>query len=199
MWVVKIGGSLGRDASEDWLPGWLDELASLGGGRIVIVPGGGSFSDQVREAQTQWHFSDLVAHNMAVLAMAQTAMMLQGMRHDLVLAITEADIHRALHQAKVPIWVPFEVLRQEDGDLTHWGVTSDSLAAWLSKRLNAERLLLVKSCAINPGLSVEECIAAGIVDESFGDFMRDASYPVELIDKRNVSRMRELLLSGVTA
>ena len=99
----------------------------------------------------------------------------------------------------VPIWVPFEVLRQEDGELTHWGVTSDSLAAWLSNRLNAELLVLVKSCPLDPGISLDECIAAGIVDEGFADFMAGASYPVELLDKRNVSRMRELLLSGAPA
>ena len=199
MWVVKLGGSLLRDSADQWLPQWLQELATLGGGRIVIVPGGGGFADQVRDAQSTWHFTDLVAHNMAVLAMAQSAMMFQGLRNELVLAVTEDDITRALHQGRVPIWVPFEVLRQEEGELTHWGVTADSLSAWLSKRLNAERLLLVKSCAVAPGISMEECVASGIVDDSFGDFSRDASYPVELIDKRNVGRLRELLLSTPAA
>ena len=45
MWVVKIGGSLSHDPM---LRKWLVELCEVGGGRVVIVPGGGDFADKVR-------------------------------------------------------------------------------------------------------------------------------------------------------
>ena len=77
MWVVKLGGSLIGDAS---LPEWLELLAQVGGGRVTIVCGGGSFADEVRRAQARWAFDDLSAHNMAVLAMAQTAWLLRGLQ-----------------------------------------------------------------------------------------------------------------------
>ena len=67
MWVVKIGGSVCADTL---LPQWLDLLVKLGGGRVVVVCGGGSFADEVRRVQAHWAFDDLAAHNMAVLAMA---------------------------------------------------------------------------------------------------------------------------------
>ena len=83
MWIVKLGGSLSRDAR---LPRWLRMLAELGRGRVVVVPGGAAFADAVRAAQGHWGFDDLTAHNMAVLAMAQTAHMLHALEPRLALA-----------------------------------------------------------------------------------------------------------------
>ena len=51
MWVVKLGGSLNADPL---LPEWLDLLGQLGGGRVTIVCGGGSFADEVRRAHPDW-------------------------------------------------------------------------------------------------------------------------------------------------
>src|SRR5262249_17496911 len=144
--VVKLGGSLGRDPV---LKEWLDTLVSLGSGRVVIVPGGGGFADEVREQQDLWRIDDLAAHNMAVVGMAQMALLMQGICPALTLAASDVDLRRAVQQARVPVWMPFEVLREQRDTLTHWGVTSDSLAAWLANRLNAEGLLLVKACPID--------------------------------------------------
>jgi aspartokinase-like uncharacterized kinase len=196
MWVVKIGGSLSRDPL---LKEWLTRLGELGGGRVVVVPGGGAFADEVRDQQAHWRFGDLPAHNMAVLAMAQYALMMQAIVPALALAANENDILRVLRQARVAVWIPFEALREESDQLTHWGVTADSLAAWLSNRLNAERLILVKSCAIDPHATLAQNIAAGIVDERFGDFTRAAAYPIDLLSKHELPRMRELLLDPAHA
>ena len=68
MWVVKLGGALERDGD---LRAVLDTLAGAGAGRLVIVPGGGTFADLVRERQRNWRFDNGTAHAMAVLAMAQ--------------------------------------------------------------------------------------------------------------------------------
>jgi len=58
MWVVKIGGSMNHDPL---LPQWLDLLSQLGGGRVTVVCGGGSFADEVRREQARWHVDDLAA------------------------------------------------------------------------------------------------------------------------------------------
>lgn len=193
MWVVKIGGSLGRDPA---LRDWLETLVALGSGRVVIVPGGGAFAEEVREHHALWRFEDLAAHNMAVLAMAQTALLMQGICPALQLATSDGDLRRAVQQARVPVWMPFEVLRERDDELTRWGVTSDSLAAWLANRLNAEGLLLVKACELEPGLDLEQCAAAGIVDEQFCAFTRSAAYPVTLLNRSELARLRRLLVDG---
>jgi aspartokinase-like uncharacterized kinase len=193
MWIVKLGGSLGRDPV---LKEWLETLVELGSGRVVIVPGGGGFADEVREQQDLWRFDDLAAHNMAVLAMAQMALMMQGICPALALATSDADLRRAVQQARVPVWMPFEVLREQRDTLTSWGVTSDSLAAWLANRLNAEGLLLVKACAIEPSMDVAKCAAAGIVDEQFARFTRDAAYAVALLNCADLPRVHDLLLDS---
>ena len=192
MWVVKIGGSISRDPV---LKEWLVRLCRIGSGRVVIVPGGGAFADAVRSYQTHWRFGDLPAHNMAVLAMAQYGLLMQGLCPELVLAADEEMIRQALRQARVAVWMPFEALREQPDELTHWGVTADSLAAWLSGRLNAERLVLVKACELEPRASIERHIARGVVDEQFGALARAAAYPIDLLSKNELERMRELLLA----
>src|SRR5215475_3770621 len=145
MWVVKIGGSLSHDPS---LRDWLTQLWEVGGGRVVIVPGGGDFADSVREYQREWQFDDLAAHNMCLLAMTQYALMMQAVLPDLVLATSEELIRRALRNGKVAVWMPVCMMRVTPDSMTNWDTTSDSLAAWLSTSLNAERLMVVKSCPV---------------------------------------------------
>ena len=85
MWVVKISGSLNRDPL---LPLWLELMAQLGGGRVTIVCGGGSFAEEARHANVHWRFDhNLHAHNMAVLAMSQAAYLALGLEPRLCLAV----------------------------------------------------------------------------------------------------------------
>ena len=193
MWVVKLGGSLYRDAL---LPGWLELLAQLGGGRVVIVCGGGSFADEVRQRQVQWQFPDLAAHNMAVLAMAQGAFMLQGMQPALRLAGSEHDIRRGLRGGHTVVWAPYELLRDAADDSTHWGHTSDSIALALSRRLNVERLVLVKSCELDEAAPLDELAAAGVIDSSFAPDAVGAGFAIDIVQREQLGLVREQLLAG---
>ena len=161
MWVVKIGGSLSHDPA---LREWLTRLWEVGGGRVVIVPGGGDFADAVRQYQQEWHFDDLAAHNMCLLAMTQYAILMQGVLPELMLAANEDRIRRALREGLVAVWVPTGLMRDTPDSMTNWDTTSDSLAAWLSTMLNAERLVVVKSCPIAADAQLETLAAAGVVD-----------------------------------
>ena len=190
MRVVKLGGSLNRDPL---LRDWLRLLTAYGGGRVVVVPGGGGFADQVREHQAQWRFDDLAAHNMAILAMMQSAILMQSLVPALEMASTPADIHRVLQEGKVAIWSPIEWLRRQAGDMTHWGATSDSLAAWLAGRLGASGLVLVKSGRIQPGLGVAQQARQGVLDEEFCRVCEGAAYSIDLLGKTELPRMRMLL------
>src|SRR5262245_61720381 len=133
MWIVKLGGSLAHDAR---VALWLAMLAELGGGRVTIVPGGGVFADAVRASQRHWHFAARPAHNMAGLAMAQTAHLFHALEPRLTLAIDEASIRHTLHAGQPALWLPFSLLRDAPDLLTTWDVTSDSLALWLARVLN---------------------------------------------------------------
>lgn len=191
MWIVKLGGSLARGAS---LGDWLRVLAEFGGGRVAVVPGGGIFADQVRTAQRQWSFGDLAAHNMAVLAMAQMAQMLHALEPRLVLAATDDEIRQVIRSAQVALWQPFGALRDAPDTLTSGDVTSDSLALWLARRLNAERVLVVKACAVDPAHDLAQLAAAGIVDRRFPDWARQASCTVSVLQADAVAWMGPALL-----
>ena len=193
MWIVKLGGSLAHDPR---LVGWLAMLAELGGGRVTVAPGGGMFADAVRVSQQNWGFADLPAHNMAVLAMAQTAHLFHALEPRLALAADEAAIRRTLHAGQPALWLPMMLLRDAPDMLTSWEVTSDSLALWLARLLNAERLVLVKACKIEAGSSLAQLGADGVVDARFESWSQDAPFPIEVVECDAVERVRDALLGG---
>lgn len=163
MWVVKLGGSW---AGHDRLPRWLQALVHDGGGRVVLVPGGGPFADQVRRMQRRWRFDDRHAHRMALLAMHQYAWMLAALHPDLIPLEEIGALGTCVRQGRVPVWLP----RLEDLDAAaipaDWTVTSDSLAAWLVSRLEAAGLVLLKrvsASAPDPRALQRQ----GIVDAAF--------------------------------
>lgn len=195
MQIVKLGGSLSRESP---LPRWLEMLAEVGGGRVIVVPGGGGFADQARDAQAWWQLGDLVGHNMAVLGMAQTALMMQALCPALQLAADEDQLLEVLRRGQTALWLPLDLLRTQPDELTHWGVSSDSLALWLASRLQAERLLLVKACAIDASRSLVQLGEAGVVDSDFARRARSAAFPIELLDQTEMARARLLLLAAST-
>jgi aspartokinase-like uncharacterized kinase len=193
MWVVKLGGSL-ADYPDD-LRRWLKVLAEAGKGRMVIVPGGGIFATAVREAQKKWCFDDAAAHAMGLRAMEQYGLMLCGMQQDLIPTRIEAEIRKALQENQVPVWLPVQTLASDDLSPS-WDVTSDSLAAWLAKRLKAEHLVLVKSCVLPNGkVEAAELSKNGIVDNAFPSLIQCAAFDTWLLGRKDYSGIH-LLLSG---
>lgn len=167
LWVVKLGGSL---AGGPELTGWLDALAS-GGGKIVLVPGGGPFADAVRAMQRSWSFSDATAHHLAMLAMEQYGLMLAGMQPALRPAASRAAIRQRLAEGSVPVWLPVRMALDRPEIPRSWEVTSDSLAGWLAAALRADGLLLVKSVSVAAGSTMEDLAARGIIDPLLPTFL----------------------------
>ncbi len=194
MWVVKIGGSLNSDPL---LPQWLELLAQLGGGRVTLVCGGGAFADAVRSAHSHWHFDELAAHNMAVLAMTQSSYMAHALQPSLQLARDTGEIHQVLRAGHTALWQPYEWLRDRPGPDTGWDTTSDSIALDLARRLNAERMVVVKSCAIDPVASFAALGEQGVLDRRFAAIAAGANFPIDLIHRAELARMRSLLIGEV--
>jgi len=169
IWVVKLGGSL---ADSPRLTLWLEALSQTD---AVIVPGGGPFADAVRQAQVRWHFDEVTAHHMAILAMRQYGRMLAGLCPKLIAATTLEGLAKRRGQATV--WLPNPETLDEAGIPATWDITSDSLAAWLAGQLYVENLLLVKSVAEldKPDDNARELTAtlaaeAGWVDPAFSHY-----------------------------
>jgi aspartokinase-like uncharacterized kinase len=192
MWIVKLGGSLNSDPR---LPEWLELLVQLGGGRVAVVCGGGVFADEVRRSQAHWRFDDLAAHNMAVLAMAQTTHLARALNPKLHLAASQAEIRDVLRGGHTALWMPLELVSQRPHAHTNWDVASDSIALDLARKLNAERLVVVKSCAINPAASLADLTLAGILDRRFSSLAQGAAFPIDIVHRDELARMRALLLA----
>jgi dihydroneopterin aldolase len=170
MIVVKLGGSVAGAAR---LGGWLAALGR-GAGRAVVVPGGGAFADAVRAAQQRHGFADRTAHRMALLAMEQYALMLSDLAPVLVPCRRVGEMRRALGDGDVPVWLPSAMALDDPEIPESWDVTSDSLAAWLGRILEAKRLVLVKSAAAPAALEPAALAARGLVDRAFPRFLAGA-------------------------
>lgn len=169
--VAKLGGSTaGRDLLGEW-------IAALAGSsrRLVIVPGGGGFANQVRDAQKSIGFSDNAAHAMAILAMDQFGHVILDRDDRLVPARSLLELERALGSGKIPVWLPSAVAISAWDIHASWDVTSDALAAWLAGKLGADALLLVKqTSAFSSADDVAGLSARGVVDAGFGAMLPES-------------------------
>jgi aspartokinase-like uncharacterized kinase len=188
MWVVKLGGSLFKTAH---LKGWLAVLAQTR--PLVVVPGGGPFADQVREAQTQWRFDDTCAHIMALLAMEQFGRMLCALQPGLVAVANRSQIDEVLQRGETPVWMPSAMVMSDAGIEESWRVTSDSLAAWLCAELDMNRLLLVKSVSLQgEDHCADELARAGIIDSQLGGYLQQFNVHSWIMAREEHGRFRKL-------
>lgn len=178
MWIVKLGGSLiGSPA----LKAWLDKLVQFGDGKVVIVPGGGLFADAVRNAQSKTGVDDETAHQMALVAMDQYASLMTGLNPKLALASSELEIAECGWQHRAMVWKPSAMVLAEECLPKTWDLTSDSLAAWLAAKLNAEHLLVVKSVASQVGFGIEDLEANGMLDACFSSYVLNKAFKTWLL------------------
>ena len=137
--MIKVGGSLGARPAQ--LRRLMETLADAGRRHwLVVVPGGGSFADEVRRADRRFALGDSAAHWMAILAMDQYAYLLARLAPGAALVRSR----RALAPGRLNVLAPSAWLRRADPLPHSWDVTSDSIAAWVAHALRVRRLLLVK-------------------------------------------------------
>ena len=189
MWVVKIGGSL---LGSPELEKWLEIFVKYSDGNIILVPGGGIFANAVREAQKLTKISDACAHKIAVLAMDQFGLVLANMNPLLATAKTECEIDERTWQHRAIVWLPSHMVLADDSIAQSWDVTSDSLAAWLAKKLNATQLVLVKSDKPNESqLCLKQMTADGVVDEAFSEFTLNSNFKRWMLKKSDYEHFLE--------
>jgi 5-(aminomethyl)-3-furanmethanol phosphate kinase len=149
-WVIKVGGSLGARPTS--LRRLMETLASAAQRhRLVVVPGGGGFADEVRRVDRRFRLGDSAAHWMAILAMDQYGYLLTRLAPDAALVRDR----RGLSPSRLNVLAPSAWLLRADPLPHSWSVTSDSIAAWIARTLRVRRLMLVKHSegAVAPGLS----------------------------------------------
>jgi len=137
--VLKIGGSLlGYPNELGELCLKIDALSESH--RLILVPGGGPFAGIVKDYDRKFGLSSSVSHWMAVQAMSQYGFLLSDiMFHSRTVSEVE-DVGRL----RLPIFLPLQLLREEDLLAHSWDVTSDSIAAYVAGRLGVKTLILAK-------------------------------------------------------
>jgi aspartokinase-like uncharacterized kinase len=207
--VVKVGGGLAREVGDGALRGLCAGIAEAGARHpLLVVPGGGGFADTVRAHDRRFSLRPATAHRMAILAMDQFGWALA----DLIPGAARcAGLDGPMRAGAVSVLLPAALLAERDPLPASWGVTSDSIAAWVAGAAGAGRLVLVKPVAglyreWPPAgepiarLTVDELAAlrpAG-VDDQLPAALRAAGVETWVIDGREPARLAELLNRGHT-
>lgn len=178
--VVKVGGSL------------FDRVVRLLGifrevGRpVLIVPGGGKFADLVRRLDV----SDTAGHWMAIAGMEQFGWYIASHGIPAVTGLSPPT--------EPSVLLPYCALREADPLPHSWGVTSDTIAAWIAGELSLDLLLLKSVDGIHhrrrliprvddPGITPEE------VDPLFLPFVFEHGVRTRVINGRHADRVRGAL------
>jgi aspartokinase-like uncharacterized kinase len=146
MKVVKIGGSL-LQLAERITPVFTDY-------EVLLIPGGGVFSDAVRMIYSKHMISDETAHKMAILGMHQYGLFLSD-----ISGIQTIDSIKDFNGCA--ILLPLKII--EDSDLPEsWDVTSDSIACYVARKAGEREFIkLTDVDGIIVGGKVVETIGAG--------------------------------------
>lgn len=140
--VVKIGGSLAEDPAQlRALCRKLCELAKKY--TFIVVPGGGSFADVVRDFDRRITLSNDISHRMAVLAMDQFGLVLSDFVPDSRVIHRLEDVEDFSEDLNTLIFLPSQLMFQENPLENSWDVTSDSIAAYVAGRVKSGKLVLV--------------------------------------------------------
>lgn len=153
MQVVKIGGSL-LDLPD--LPKRLDALRRALEGPALYLVGGGETAEVVRRFDRDHHLGDQASHWLAIRAMAFNAHLLRAIWPDDGIIDPLAWLEQEHQQG---ISTPHD-----------WRFTSDSIAAHLTRRINAGKLILAKSVDWPDGdglIDMQNISRLGLVDECF--------------------------------
>jgi len=194
--VLKIGGSLIKESpelvkrmkeefgpenrkSEEERSGSYN-LPEFTPESILIVPGGGIFADIVRKVDAGFSLSPNAAHWMAILAMEQYAFYLQDRSQAYAVDSIE-NLPRG-----VSILFPYKLLRTEDPLPHTWQVTSDTIAAWVAKKIGARLIKVTDVDGIFREDREDKLIAEIPAAELAGNFKScvDLALPHYLLENR---------------
>lgn len=179
--VIKLGGSLYHNQQ---LSDCLQNISDFAEHQaVVLVAGGGPFADLVRQAQQDHGFSDKTAHQMAINAMRQFALLLIDLLPD---AYIFSQPDQSLPANGLSLWLPDDSQLMTADLPQNWQVTADSLALWLAQKVNASQLILIKSCAVGSA-QISDLSEQGIVDAHFAKLYQRQPLPCSLIQQADIT------------
>ena len=171
--VVKVGGSLiNRRDLTDALPRWFENHSPA---ENLVLVGGGSIVNAIREIDsirpgetesTHWLCVDLLDFTFRLMASwFDWPRVLDAEQ----LAETVEVGFETARPTLVSVRSFYGPDRDHDNGLlpSNWETTTDAIAALLALMVDADELVILKSCDVDSSLSFEQLAAAGIVDKAF--------------------------------
>lgn len=171
--VVKVGGSLlDRQDFPRSLVAWWEQQQPA---ETLLVAGGGDVVNAIRDLDATHSLDPVETHWLCVdLLDATFRLMSQWFPWP---TITSAEQLQRWLQPGFPSDQPTLVAVGSFYSRQHasvretlpqnWQTTTDSLAALLAGMIDADELVILKSCEVDPALTAAELSAQGIVDEAF--------------------------------
>ncbi|MFX1503756.1 MAG: hypothetical protein ACFFDH_22535 [Promethearchaeota archaeon] len=142
--LFKIGGKILENFEN--LNSTISQLTQLYNenliNKIVIIPGGGSFANFIREVYNELKFTEDIAHWMGIISMNYNGLKLKN-------KFPEFEVFKDLMKLKkinrtLSIFLPYEFLK-ETNNLPHsWDVTSDSITLYIAGELGLKECFLIK-------------------------------------------------------
>ena len=204
-WVVKIGGSL--------FPDYAINLAQeLVGDDVLVVCGGGSLANQIREYHEKLNFTPTASHRTAILCMDILGQLLADKVKGAKAVKSLEEVKTTLNSGNLPILIPSLLLEYLDPLEHSWRVTSDSIALYLSHLLEAKLLITTNVDGIythKPSLdgaqfikeiSGEKLLNFGetSLDESFAELLLKYKTSAYVVNGEHPERVRAILNGQIT-
>jgi aspartokinase-like uncharacterized kinase len=169
--LIKLGGSL-----LDW-PDWPWRfeawLADQPAAQNLVLTGGGSLADAIREVDSIYPLPTVAAHWLCIRAMSIHAGQLAARWPAAKFCKSLRTLDEAPSAVGLVVLDPWPILRDEEPHYPgqplpiSWDVTSDSIAARLAAMAKAGELVLLKSAPVEEGESPAELSLRGYVDAFF--------------------------------
>ena len=168
MWIIKIGGSWITNSRLNALLVCLSKISTEN--QIIIVVGGGCFSDAVRFVFKKKYMSEKTGHYLALKATEMFCHLVKEINKDFYLVSKISELRKK--DNKIKIWMPSIILKNESSFLKTWESTSDSVAAWLHKKINSDGLLFIKSLTLeNDSYRLNQLQKRGILDDNVDQYL----------------------------
>lgn len=168
--VYKLGGSL---LSLDDLAARLRcLLRERPNDRALIVVGGGSAADVVREWSVAHALTEVAAHWLAVRSLSLNRALVLSLLPE-AREVTSHEEALSMSDSNAPLLLDVEAClsmaeHEQRCPLPKcWSVTTDSIAAWVARDWGAAELVLLKSVGLPSELAVSAAAVRGLVDPHF--------------------------------
>ena len=165
MWVLKIGGSW---ISNPNLPKLLNLLQRHKNQEIIIVTGGGCFADSVRDVYHKINMTEVTGNFLALKSTEIFAHLLKSIKNEFFLTYNPEKFKKDT----VNVWLPSKILSKNNNYKKSWDSTSDSISAWLNRKICSEGLIIIKSLPLKEQkYKLSELQKKEIIDKNFNQYV----------------------------